>query len=30
MLIDLKKLWDINNGRTLCRDCHMKTDTWGS
>lgn len=19
----------INNGRTLCRDCHRKTDTWG-
>lgn len=22
-------LWDINNGRTLCIDCHKKTDTWG-
>lgn len=22
-------LWDIHNGRTLCRDCHLKTDTWG-
>ena len=22
-------LWDINNGRTLCEDCHKKTDTWG-
>ena len=22
-------LWDINNGRTLCRPCHKKTDTWG-
>lgn len=20
---------DINNGRTLCKLCHMKTDTWG-
>ena len=24
-----EKLWDINNGRTLCVDCHRKTDTWG-
>lgn len=22
--------FDIANGRTLCKDCHMKTDTWGS
>lgn len=21
--------WDINNGRTLCRPCHIKTETWG-
>lgn len=21
--------FDINNGRTLCTDCHRKTDTWG-
>jgi len=21
--------FDVNNGRTLCRPCHMKTDTWG-
>lgn len=21
--------FDINNGRTLCVDCHKKTDTWG-
>lgn len=27
--INYKLLWDINNGRTLCRDCHKKTDTWG-
>jgi len=20
---------DINNGRTLCEECHRKTDTWG-
>lgn len=23
------ELWDISNGRTLCVDCHRKTDTWG-
>jgi hypothetical protein len=23
-----KELWDINNGRTLCRECHKKTDTF--
>lgn len=22
-------LWDINNGITLCRKCHKKTDTYG-
>lgn len=22
-------LWDINNGQTLCRRCHKKTDTYG-
>ena len=20
----------IDNGRTLCKDCHYKTDTWGA
>ena len=25
-----EELWDINNGRTLCVDCHRKTDTWGN
>ena len=20
---------DVNNGRTLCKDCHRKTPTWG-
>jgi len=23
------ELWDAQNGRTLCRDCHLHTDTWG-
>lgn len=23
------ELWDTLNGRTLCIDCHRKTDTWG-
>jgi 5-methylcytosine-specific restriction endonuclease McrA len=22
-------IWDINNGRTLCKECHKKTDTYG-
>lgn len=22
-------LWDMNNGRTLCINCHKKTPTWG-
>lgn len=25
-----EKLWDINNGRTLCIGCHKKTDTYGN
>jgi len=25
-----KELWDVNNGQTLCRSCHHKTDTFGS
>lgn len=24
------KLWDISNGRTLCVECHLKTDNFGS
>ena len=24
-----KPLWDTKNGRTLCFDCHKKTDTFG-
>ena len=27
--IECEELWNINNGRTLCRQCHEKTDTWG-
>jgi len=28
--ISCKQLWDIDNGRTLCRECHKKTDSYGS
>lgn len=24
-----EQLWDINNGRTLCQECHSITDTYG-
>jgi len=24
-----EELWNINNGRALCINCHRKTDTWG-
>lgn len=24
------ELWDINNGRTLCRPCHLKTENYGN
>jgi hypothetical protein len=24
-----QEIWDINNGRTLCYDCHLETETWG-
>lgn len=27
--LDKSKVFDINNGKTLCRPCHIKTDTWG-
>lgn len=27
---DCKELWDINNGRTLCLNCHSQTETWGN
>lgn len=25
-----KELWDINNGRTLCNECHRNTDTYAN
>lgn len=28
-IADKTKVFDINNGRTLCQECHKKTDTWG-
>lgn len=27
--IQCKELWEVSNGRTLCEECHRKTDTWG-
>lgn len=27
--INCPTLWNIDNGRCLCRDCHKKTETWG-
>lgn len=26
---DQNKRFDVNNGRVLCRKCHMKEPTWG-
>ncbi|MEK6881609.1 MAG: NUMOD3 domain-containing DNA-binding protein [Nanoarchaeota archaeon] len=26
---ECNEFWDLQNGRTLCEDCHRKTDTWG-
>jgi NUMOD3 motif len=26
--LDCIELWDVNNGRAICEDCHKKTDTW--
>lgn len=28
--IKCKKLWDINNGRTLCDKCHKNTENYGN
>ena len=27
--ISCDQLWDVSNGRTLCRECHRNTDTYG-
>ena len=27
--LNCAELWNINNGRTLCKPCHLKTKTWG-
>lgn len=27
--INCEEFWNINNGRTLCKECHKKTDTYG-
>jgi hypothetical protein len=24
-----EEMWNLNNGRTLCKKCHLKTNTWG-
>lgn len=26
--INCKEIWNIDNGRTLCRECHKKTDSY--
>ncbi len=28
MALECEELWNINNGRTLCHDCHKETDTY--
>lgn len=27
--ISCKELWNVKNGRTLCKECHKKTNTYG-
>jgi len=27
--LSCERIWDIKNGRCLCRECHRETDTWG-
>ena len=27
--LNCEELWNINNGRTLCKNCHKKTDSYG-
>jgi len=28
--LDCEELWNINNGLTLCKDCHIKTENYGN
>lgn len=28
--LSCEELWNINNGRTLCKDCHKKTDGYAN
>ena len=28
--LECKLIWEISNGRTLCFECHKKTDTYGN
>lgn len=28
--LDCLEIWDLGVGRTLCKECHIKTDTYGS
>jgi len=28
--LDLNDLWNVENGRTLCFECHTQTETWGN
>lgn len=28
--INCKNLWNINNGRVLCKECHLKTKSYGN
>jgi len=27
--VNCEELWNINNGITLCKECHKKTDSYG-
>lgn len=29
LAVSYKAFWDISNGRTLCHDCHIQTETYG-
>ena len=28
--LDCQELWNINNGQTLCKECHKKTNNYAS